>query len=152
MDNLDKLAQRSTCPSLVLFNLANCAFGDCRGSCPFNHINPSSVHYKRVYLDGDGNLNSVMDVVVDSVLNLLKWIDDHVRMDDFHHVEIEKKFQAYVKKWHAAGHNQLDLAKFQLMIVVQTCCLIKVGVKRGHKDMHNLVYPIQLSVWEQWSS
>jgi hypothetical protein len=44
MDNLEELTQQGhQCPSLVLFNLAmdhfNCAFGDCRGCCLFNHIN-----------------------------------------------------------------------------------------------------------------
>jgi hypothetical protein len=28
------------------------------------------------------------------------------------------------------------------MLVVQMCILIKVGIKNGHLDHHNLVYPV----------
>jgi len=28
------------------------------------------------------------------------------------------------------------------MLVVQMCIMIKVGIKNGHVDLHNLVYPV----------
>lgn len=36
----------------------------------------------------------------------------------------------------------MDLAEFRLMMLVQMCVLIRVGIKKGHVDLHNLVYPV----------
>jgi hypothetical protein len=35
----------------------------------------------------------------------------------------------------------VELAEFQLMIIVQICCLINLVIK-SHEDLHNLVYPV----------
>jgi len=40
------------------------------------------------------------------------------------------------------GHKDLDLGEFRLMMLVQMCVLIRVGIKKGHVDLHNLVYPV----------
>ena len=45
-------------------------------------------------------------------------------------------------QWKEQGHDDLDFGEFRLMLVVQMCTLIKVGIKNGHLDLHNLVYPV----------
>ena len=45
-------------------------------------------------------------------------------------------------QWKEQGHDDLDFGEFRLMLVVQMCTLIKVGIKNGHIDLHNLVYPV----------
>jgi len=45
-------------------------------------------------------------------------------------------------QWKEQGHTNLDFGEFQIMLVVQMCLLIKVGIKNGHVDFHNLVYPV----------
>jgi hypothetical protein len=36
----------------------------------------------------------------------------------------------------------MDFGEFRIMIVVQMCILIKVGIRNWHLDLHNLVYPV----------
>jgi hypothetical protein len=40
------------------------------------------------------------------------------------------------------GTHQLGFWRVPIMLVVQICILIKVGIKNGHLDLHNLVYPV----------
>lgn len=49
---------------------------------------------------------------------------------------------ACVLQWKEQGHTDLDLAEFRLMVLVQMCVLIGVGIKKGHVGLHNLVYPV----------
>lgn len=120
-------------------------FGVAFGDPQTGRINPCGLDYPAVYLetmpDGSRRVNSTMDAVIDGVLELLKWIDETVGTDDFHHVNIEKAFLGCINKWKEAGHTRLELGEFRLMIIVQICCLIKVGVK-GHEDLRSLVYPV----------
>jgi hypothetical protein len=60
---------------------------------------------------------------------------------NFHHVGIENLVKDCIDKWHKKGYNKLDLAEFCIMIIVQICCHIKVGITE-HKDLHNMVYPV----------
>jgi hypothetical protein len=49
------------------------------------------------------------------------------------------------------SHNKLDLGKFCLMLIIQICCLAKVGINE-HRDLNNLVYPMSsLGVAKQLS-
>jgi hypothetical protein len=95
-----------------------------------------------VFLDAEGNLNeSKMDEVINGILGLLNWINDTAGTDEFCHTMIEEKFQECSATWKEDGHTDVELAEFQLMIIVQICCLINLVIK-SHKDLHNLVYPV----------
>jgi len=40
------------------------------------------------------------------------------------------------------GLSNLDFGEFRIMLLVQMCLLIKVGIKNGHVDLNNIVYPV----------
>jgi len=112
------------------------AFGDCQSGCQ----NPTGLNFKGVYLNESGAMNGMINAVVDCILGVLHWINETIGTDKFHHVNIE----AQVKKCLEELKDKCtttDFGEFWLMLVVQICCLVKVIVK-GHKDLHNLVYPV----------
>jgi len=86
-------------------------------------------------------MTGAMDAVVDCILGILDWINNNVGSEEFHHVNIEKQVNVCLRNLHKKGFTRTDLGEFRLMITVQICCLAKVVVK-GHKDLHNLVYPV----------
>jgi hypothetical protein len=116
------------------------------GSAQVGQISPSGVNYKEVYLNDNGEVNKVMDDVVEGILKILRAINEMVGTKNFHHVGIENLVKDCIDKWHKKGYNKLDLAEFCIMIIVQICCPIKVGIT-GHKDLHNLVYPVSSLGW-----
>jgi hypothetical protein len=63
-----------------------------------------------------------------------------VSTKSFHHMGIKNLVKDCID-WHEKRYNKLDLAEFCIMIVMQICYLIKVGIT-GHKDLHNLVFPV----------
>jgi hypothetical protein len=93
MQNLDELANPNKRPSLVFYDLAMDHFGVAFGDPQMGRISPSNIAYPAIYLDKDCNVSSVMDDVVDGILQMLKWIDETARTDDFHHANIEKEIQ-----------------------------------------------------------
>jgi hypothetical protein len=99
------------------------------------------VNYKEVDLNEKGEVNKVMDDIVESILKILRGINKIVGTKTFHHVAIKNMVRDCISKWHQKGYNKLDLAEFCVMIIVQICCLIEVSIT-GHKDLHNLVYPV----------
>ena len=97
MENLDEIVNSEERPSLVYYNLAMKRFGKAFGESQpgrVKRMSPSNINYSEVYLDDKGNVTSKMDDVIDGVLDLLKWIDETVGTDEFHHANIEKRFQA----------------------------------------------------------
>ena len=93
MQNLDELANPNKRPLLVFYDLAMKHFGIAFGDTKMGWISPSNIDYPAVYLDKDGNVSSVMDNVVDSILGVLKWINETAGTDNFHHANMKKKFQ-----------------------------------------------------------
>jgi hypothetical protein len=97
MENLDEIVNSEERPSLVYYNLAMKRFGKAFGESQpgrVKRMSPSNINYHEVYLDDKGNVTSTMDNVIDSVLDLLKWIDETVGTDEFHLANIEERFQA----------------------------------------------------------
>jgi len=129
-------------PSLDMYQLSMEKFKRPFGNPQVGQINPTSVDYEAVYLDEDGEMtNGPMDAVVNCILCVLKWINKKVASKKFHHVNIEEQFQKCLDNLREKGYMKTDFAKFQSMVAVQICCLAKVVVK-GHKNLHNLVYPV----------
>lgn len=99
MQNLDDIVDSPERPSLVYYKLAMKRFGVAFGDSQpgrVKRMSPSNINYPEVYLDDKGNVTSKMDDVIDGVLDILKWIDETAGTDEFHHANIEKKFQACV--------------------------------------------------------
>ena len=99
MQNLDEIVHSQERPSLVYYNLTMKCFGKAFGDSQpgrVKRISPSNIMYPAVYLDDEGNVTSKMDDVIDGVLGILKWIDETVGTDEFHHANIEKTFQACI--------------------------------------------------------
>jgi hypothetical protein len=86
-------------------------------------------------------MNSVMDDVIDGILKVLRTISKMVGTKDFHHVNIEKLNKSCINDWHGMGHKKLDVGEFCLILIIQICCLAKVGIT-GHRDLNNLMYPV----------
>ena len=137
--NMDKLS-RADHPALEYYRLAMDIFGVPFGDPQVGRWNPTAVDFAKVYLDSDGNSNGTIDRVVDGILQVLEWINSTVGTSDFHHANIEKRFDECLKDWKEQKLTTLDIGEFRLMLAVQICCLAKVVV-RGHKDLHHLVYP-----------
>lgn len=140
--HMNELTDPNSRPSLAYYKLAKEQYGVPFGSAQVGRISPSAVNFEDVYLNDKGEMNEVMDDVVDGILKLLRGINDIVGTEEFHHNSIENLVQGCMSEWHQKGHTKLDLAEFRIMIIVQLCCLIKVGIE-GHKDLHNLVYPVK---------
>jgi hypothetical protein len=97
MQHLDDIVYSSERPSLVYYKLAMKRFGKAFGESQIGRVkrmSPSNIDYRAVYLDDHGNVTSKMDDVIDGVLDILKWIDETVGTDDFHHANIEERIQA----------------------------------------------------------
>jgi hypothetical protein len=123
------------------------AFGDMHVS----QISPLAIDLHEVYLDENGKMNLVMDNVVDGILKVLLTISKTVGTKDFHHMTIKKLINSCINDWHRMSHNKLDLGTFCLMLIIQICCLAKVGINE-HRDLNNLVYPMSsLGVAKQLS-
>jgi len=113
------------------------------GDCQVGQISCTAVKFEDVFLDEDGEMtNGAMDAMVDCVMEVLGWINETVSSDDeFTHVNIENKFQECLGRMKERVTGNPDFVEFRLMVAVQICCLAKVVVK-GHKNLHNLVYPV----------
>jgi hypothetical protein len=82
-----------------------------------------------------------MNAMVDGIMGILQWIDEKMGTEEFNHFNIEKRIRECINKWHDDGYKVFDCGEFCLMLAVQMCCLAKVVIC-GHKDLHNLVYPV----------
>jgi len=123
-------------PFLEYCQIANGLFKDVPlGDKHMGWVSPSGVDVEATYRSDNGE---TLNCVMDDILNILYWINDTVGTNDFHHSNIEICFKHCVASWRGLG---LDLAEFQLMMIVQIHCLAGIMVK-GHKDLHNLVYPV----------
>jgi hypothetical protein len=76
--------------------------------------------------------------MIDDLMQLLDWINDNVGTKSFNHSSIEKRFCKTLAGWMDFG---MEIADFLLMFIVQICVLVGITVK-GHKDLHNLIFPI----------
>ena len=127
-------------PLLEYSRLAIENFGNSFGDPHVGRISPSNI----VVLDtfgGEEGKNAIK-AFVDGIVGVLNWINDNVGdEEEFNHVNIEKRFKKCVQDWHDAGYRTFDFGEFRLMVCVQICCLAGIIVK-GHKDLHNLVYPV----------
>jgi len=130
-------------PFLEMYRLMIKEFKKPFGDCQVGRISCTGVKFEDVFLDEDGEMtNGAMDAMVDCVMEVLDWINKTVASDDeFTHVNIEKKFQECLGQMRERVNGNPDFAEFRLMVAVQICCLAKVVVK-GHKNLHNLVYPV----------
>ncbi len=70
---------------------------------------------KKAYLNDNEEVNEVMN----DILKILRDINDIVGTENFHHMGIEKLVKDCIHKWHEKGYNNLDLAAFHIMIVMQ---------------------------------
>ncbi len=66
--HLAKLVDTNSHPSLTYNNLAVEQYGVPFGSAQVGQISPSGVNYKEVYLNDNGDVNKVMDNVVEGIL------------------------------------------------------------------------------------
>jgi hypothetical protein len=56
-----------------------------------------------VYLDENGDMNKVMDDVIDGIIKVLNHIKDIVGTPELHHIQIEKLIKACITDWHNMG-------------------------------------------------
>jgi hypothetical protein len=77
-----------------------------------------------------------MDDVVEGILKILQDINKIVGTKNFHHVANENLVKDCISEWHQKCYNKLDLAEFHVMIIMQICHLIIVGIT-GHKAIPN---------------
>jgi hypothetical protein len=61
------------------------AFSDINTSC----ISPTSMDFAKVYLNDDGTMNNIMDVLVSEVMVALDWIKGNIGTESFNHVQVE---------------------------------------------------------------
>jgi len=137
-----KHLQDSPNPALDMYQAAldtfDSAFGDASSGC----INPSSINFEGVFMKENDEINEEsMNSMVDGLMGILEWIDDATGTEEFNHVNIEKRVKKCIQKWHDDGFHNFNFGEFCIMLAVQICCLAKVVVC-GHKDLHNLVYPV----------
>ena len=129
-------------PALVYYQKAMEEFGKLTGDPIVGRIVPPGLDFRKVFIekgpDGEDRMNGVMTELVDGIEKLLVWINDNVGTDNFNHATIEARFRETVKDFQGLG---AEMAEFRLMMVVQVCVLSGIVVK-GHKDLHNLVYPV----------
>jgi hypothetical protein len=69
--HLAKLADTNSHLSLAYYNIAVEQYGVPFGSAQVGQISPSGVNYKKAYLNDNGEVNKVMDNIVEGILKIL---------------------------------------------------------------------------------
>ena len=141
LENMQRLHD-SPNPSLDMYQMASETFPSAFGDASSGRFNPLLIQFKKVFMKESGQVNDdSMNAMVDGIMGILQWIDEKTGTEEFNHFNIEKRVRECINKWHDDGYKVFDCSEFRLMLVVQMCCLAKVVIC-GHKDLHNLVYPV----------
>jgi hypothetical protein len=77
-------------PALVYYKKAKETFEVAFSDINTGHISPTSVDFAKVYLNDNGTMNDIMDVLVSEVVVALDWIKENVGTESFNHVLVEK--------------------------------------------------------------
>ena len=140
MNHLDELVKADH-PAFVYHKEAKDAFGTAFCDVFTGRISPTDIDFAKLYLNDDGEMNHVMDVVVGEVVVALDWIEKNVGTKDFNHVEIEKMVRERLDAVKDKTKCRTGIGEFRFMMILQICCMAGI-MQKGHKDLHNLVYPV----------